>query len=849
MTAKTTETKKTNPFETFVKGYQKAMLTGDRIVAVPLFRDADDMAKKTAHAVADAKCRDVATVLATTFASNLDDYRMQVDRRSFGDLVTMFAFLAYRNGVRSTDARTAESIATSMKINLAVRDTGLNDLLARAYPEMDAEPMFPDFPTQVIGMSEIEYRIHQLLHYASTYGVEQIIADVTGVDRRDVQSDEFLHVRDGYRPAVESTEKVKSDTAAHGALDKQSVRFVVTWQDIVDVVSKQLGRPTRMSDEQVNLATFIYTVDDEHVPTIDFKGGAAFKENGERIVAAVAQSAGADAASVVLACGQLLSNPMDVLKTVRRIVDGKNVSVESSWYLTRDKHADYKRNRIRTTVKRGLTEALLAYPVGSIVSNLADAKPKVRNAVKYLSLKRFIIDGRGHGILTADEYDSIMGAANGKVRSWNSKTEAAFASLKEIEGCAGGKGDAAFDKAKGIALGIAKRDLLEHMTERPGVLLRTLTRLVRCGLTADDFDAAGIPGILAERCSLATLLKMMTQMSVDSVATASVDEYGRLTVDRGKHGQAVSDKQRLAEYATVYESVLVPTVKKALAIVAARDERLAALSGKKVYVDGDGFSIDGSLVIPNDDGLRSAYPPVGMAFDFSGARTTTERPYIRFFTFWNDDCKRVDVDMHAQMLDANGLIAGHVGWNSSFRNSGVVTSGDDTVGKNAVEYIDVDVETALAHGVHRINVTNAIYSGASSWDDIQTVYCGASVVGSTDTDVKLYDAENVIYRYDLTGDGSRELTCVIDLDRLFARVHRGQATQLASAKFTLRDYVGMLLDACGVSEVVDSADDADEVVHVGQNADGAWSIVGERFFVDVDRKPVEGVKADEKSGE
>ena len=59
----------------------------------------------------------------------------------------------------------------------------------------------------------------------------------------------------------------------------------------------------------------------------------------------------------------------------------------------------------------------------------------------------------------------------------------------------------------------------------------------------------------------------------------------------------------------------------------------------------------------------------------------------------------------------------------------------------------------------------------------------------------------------------------------------------------------MMLDACGVAEVVDSADDADEVVHVGQNADGAWSIIGERFFVDVDRKTVEGVKADEKSSE
>ena len=40
-----------------------------------------------------------------------------------------------------------------------------------AIGEVKAKPMYPNFPMQVMEMEEAEFRLHQLLHYFSTYGV------------------------------------------------------------------------------------------------------------------------------------------------------------------------------------------------------------------------------------------------------------------------------------------------------------------------------------------------------------------------------------------------------------------------------------------------------------------------------------------------------------------------------------------------------------------------------------------------------------------------------------------------------------------------------------------------------
>lgn len=62
--------------------------------------------------------------------------------------------------------------------------------------EIPAEPMYPDFPTQVMEMDEATYRMHQMVHYFSTYGIESLFP---------------VEVAQGWLPDVKKTIKIKED--------------------------------------------------------------------------------------------------------------------------------------------------------------------------------------------------------------------------------------------------------------------------------------------------------------------------------------------------------------------------------------------------------------------------------------------------------------------------------------------------------------------------------------------------------------------------------------------------------------------------------------------------------------
>ena len=62
-------------------------------------------------------------------------------------------------------------------------------------PKVKAAPMYPDFPSQVMAMDEAVFRFHQMVHYFSTYGLE----DLFGIE-----------VREGWLP--DSTETPKTET-------------------------------------------------------------------------------------------------------------------------------------------------------------------------------------------------------------------------------------------------------------------------------------------------------------------------------------------------------------------------------------------------------------------------------------------------------------------------------------------------------------------------------------------------------------------------------------------------------------------------------------------------------------
>ena len=104
----------------------------------------------------------------------------------------------------NTAPLTEENLVKAMTVNAELRALGYTlpageiirlaksadaDTLAdrvRSYiGDVKAKPMYPNFPSQVMELDEAVFRFHQLLHYLSTYGIEELTgAPVKACDLR-----------------------------------------------------------------------------------------------------------------------------------------------------------------------------------------------------------------------------------------------------------------------------------------------------------------------------------------------------------------------------------------------------------------------------------------------------------------------------------------------------------------------------------------------------------------------------------------------------------------------------------------------------------------------------------------
>ena len=141
-----------------------------------------------------------------------------------------------------------KQITKAMTVNEELRNLGYTlkpgDILALAasrsvdgfaehfrslLPKVDAPPMYPDFPSQVMEMEEAEFRLHQMIHYFSTYGLE----DLFGVK-----------IGRGWLPDVEATPKSEKDDKL---LSAKVLELVPEKDAPLTAVRRILARRERMS--------------------------------------------------------------------------------------------------------------------------------------------------------------------------------------------------------------------------------------------------------------------------------------------------------------------------------------------------------------------------------------------------------------------------------------------------------------------------------------------------------------------------------------------------------------------------------------------------------------------------
>ena len=158
---------------------------------------------------------------------------------------------------------------------------------------VDAEPMYPGFPRQVMDMDEAVFRFHQAVHYFSTYGLELLFG---------------IEVRRGWLPCPEDRgEAAVQDTV----LPEKVIRLLPAQKAYILPLRTILSRKERMTlPERQIVSKAIANISVEEAASLDVR----FKENMNAVYAIVFDMADRDAAFHILR--GLCQHTGDVLRCI-----------------------------------------------------------------------------------------------------------------------------------------------------------------------------------------------------------------------------------------------------------------------------------------------------------------------------------------------------------------------------------------------------------------------------------------------------------------------------------------------------------------------------------------------------
>lgn len=259
-------------------------------------------------------------------------------------------------------------------------DTAFDDFQS-LLDTVDAKPMYPNFPKQVMKMDEAEYRFHQLLHYFSTYGVEKLF----------LEPGEQVHK--GWLPDVKDTEKTKEDTTL---LEVKVIELLST-EDMYSVpLTKIVSKRERMTlPEKEIIAEICRKMPIEMMVSILEEHPVAFKQN------------------LMMVFNQILDYPEEK-KTVPMLhaicQHTGDVMKCMDYALTHHKY------HFPRALKRTLVRLLESYPVADFKANLILSQKKGRRNV-------FVLNYIDYNTFTKSEphKKAVAELRNGDLRSWESQ--------------------------------------------------------------------------------------------------------------------------------------------------------------------------------------------------------------------------------------------------------------------------------------------------------------------------------------------------------------------------------------------------------------------------------------------
>ena len=267
---------------------------------------------------------------------------------------------------------TAEDVA---RIAVSPELPGFYQKLEALCPSVDARPMYPGFPRQVMEMPEAMLRMHQLIHYFSTYGMEELFG---GVSR-------------GWVPAYDGPERSVSQTAV---LKAHVITLVSEEEAAFTALRTLLQRRERLTNPELMLAELALPgCRAEELGTLE----VPFKENLELLFPLVLALPDREAALSGLR--SLCAHTGDVLRCARSFL--------------RQRHY-----HLRTAEKKTLVRLLERYPARNLRENLIQslqARERNLEVLQYLDYNRFA--------RSPEHRELVRALRSGELQSWHAVSE------------------------------------------------------------------------------------------------------------------------------------------------------------------------------------------------------------------------------------------------------------------------------------------------------------------------------------------------------------------------------------------------------------------------------------------
>ena len=254
-------------------------------------------------------------------------------------------------------------------------------IIEEAIPEVDAEPMYPDFPASVIAMDEGMFRFHQMLHYFSTYGIEALFNE---------------EVKEGWLPkkSAKKTKKTKKD---ENLFPETVIELVDASEAYLDVYRTIVSKRERMTIPEMELVkTCVENLDAKEIGNVKIP----FKENIFFAFSVLMMNlSGEKRAEAVEAICQ---NSGDVFKNAKRYLKERRYS-------------------LTTGEKRALVRILESFPIGDFKGNLMLSNVKREDTLtvlRYIDFNKFS--------RSEPHKEAVRELRNSELRSWEGRLKAAL---------------------------------------------------------------------------------------------------------------------------------------------------------------------------------------------------------------------------------------------------------------------------------------------------------------------------------------------------------------------------------------------------------------------------------------